>query len=213
LGRNCRPPPFRDLVRDFLPGFGFERAVLRRTVFRTGRSLLAAFPARAPTTPPTTAPTGPAILPIAAPVTAPAVCFGTGGNWISSDGRGLFFFSGFELSGINVNSCISSINYKDTSDDKADVALVKLKCPGTLTNSRHWFRVETLSDVLEVQWTTGRRYRISEEGRFLLEMPRKANFLKQAEQFEDDYNDNNYSNYVEDVSVHAVTNIRLGCGD
>jgi len=64
---------------------------------------------------------------------------------------------------------------------------------------------------LEVQWTTGRRYRISEEGRFLLEMPRKAKFLKQAEQFEDDYNDNNYSNYVEDVSVHAVTNIRLGC--
>jgi hypothetical protein len=38
----------------------------------------------------------------------------------------------------------------------------------------------------------------------------KANFLKQAEQFEDDYDDNDYSNYVEDVSVHAVTDIRLG---
>jgi len=46
-----------------------------------------------------------------------------------------------------------------------------------------------------------------------LQSPSKANFLKQTEQFEDDYNDNNYSNYVEDVSVHAVTNIRLGCGD
>jgi hypothetical protein len=46
-----------------------------------------------------------------------------------------------------------------------------------------------------------------------LQLPRKANFLKHAEQFEDDYDDNNYSDYVEDVSVHAVTNIRLGCGD
>jgi hypothetical protein len=30
------------------------------------------------------------VLPIAAPVTAPTVCFGIGGTWISSDGRGLF---------------------------------------------------------------------------------------------------------------------------
>jgi len=45
-----------------------------------------------------------------------------------------------------------------------------------------------------------------------LQLPRKANFLKQAEQFEDDYDDNNYSDYVEDASVHAVTDIRLGCG-
>ena len=37
--------------------------------------------------------------------------------------------------------------------------------------------------------------------------------LEQAEQFEHDYDNNNYSDYVEDVSVHAVTNIRLGCGD
>jgi hypothetical protein len=42
-----------------------------------------------------------------------------------------------------------------------------------------------------------------------LQLPRRANFLKQAEQFEDDYDDNNYSDYVEDVSVHAVTNISL----
>lgn len=105
FARNRRPLSFRDLVRDFFPGCRLsaplEGAELRRTTFRTGRSLLAAFPARAPTTPPTTAPTGPTMLPIAAPVTAPAVCFGIGGTWIFSDGRGLFFFSGFEWSGIN----------------------------------------------------------------------------------------------------------------
>ena len=33
--------------------------------------------------------------------------------------------------------------------------------------------------------------------------------LKQAEQFEDDYDNNNYSDYVEDASVHAMTDIRL----
>ena len=83
LARNRCPPPFRDLARDFFTGWRFnarfEVALARLTAFRTGRSLVAAFPARAPTTPPTTAPTGPAMLPIAAPVTAPAVCFGIGG--------------------------------------------------------------------------------------------------------------------------------------
>jgi len=38
---------------------------------------------------------------------------------------------------------------------------------------------------------------------------RQGQFLKQAEQFEDDYDNNNYSDYVEDASVHAVTDIRL----
>jgi len=41
-------------------------------------------------------------------------------------------------------------------------------------------------------------------------LPQKANFLKQTEQFEDDYDDNDYSNYVEDASVHAVTDTKLG---
>jgi hypothetical protein len=71
LPRNDRPPPFRDLVSDCFTdrrlSSPFEPAVARLTVFRTGRTLLAAFPARAPTTPPTTAPSGPAMLPIAAP--------------------------------------------------------------------------------------------------------------------------------------------------
>ncbi len=81
LARNRRLPPFYDLGRDFFTGCRFrarfETALARLTAFRTGRSLVAAFPARAPTTPPTMAPTGPAILPIAAPVTAPAVCLGS----------------------------------------------------------------------------------------------------------------------------------------
>jgi hypothetical protein len=42
------------------------------------------------------------------------------------------------------------------------------------------------------------------------QLPARAKFLKQAEQFEDDYDNNNYSDYVEDVSVHAVTDIRRG---
>jgi hypothetical protein len=37
-----------------------------------------------------------------------------------------------------------------------------------------------------------------------------SQFLEQAEQFEHDYNNNNYSNYVEDASVHAGTDIRIG---
>jgi hypothetical protein len=107
LACNRRPPAFRDLVGDFFIdcrlSAPFETAVARLTAFRTDRPLLAPFPARAPTTPPTTAPSGPAMLPIAAPVTAPTVCFGIGGTWISSDGRGLSFFSGFECSGTNIN--------------------------------------------------------------------------------------------------------------
>ncbi len=51
--------------------------------------------------------------------------------------------------------------------------------------------------------------RISDDGPWFAAATCKANFLKQAEQFEDDYDNNNYSDYVEDASVHAVTDIRL----
>jgi len=133
LARNRRPPPFRDLVRDFFTGrrlsAPFETAVARLTAFRTGRPSAAAFPMTAPITPPTTAPAGPAMLPIAAPVTAPAVCFGIGGTWISSDDWGLFFFSGFGWSGINGWLLNIFVGYKDTSDDKVDIAVTKLKMP------------------------------------------------------------------------------------
>ena len=129
LARNRRPPPFRDLGRDFFTGCRlsapFETAVARLTAFRTGRPSAAAFPTTAPITPPMTAPAGPAMLPIAAPVTAPAVCFGIGGTWISSDDGGLFFFSGFGWSGINVEFLNIFVRYKDTSDDNVDIALTK----------------------------------------------------------------------------------------
>ena len=140
LARNRRPPPFRDLVGDFFSGgrlsARFETAVARLTAFRTGRPPAAAFPTTAPITPPTTAPAGPAMLPIAAPVTAPAVCFGIGGTWISSDDGALFFFSGFGWSGINGGFLNIFVRYKDTSDDKVDIAVTKLKCHATLIRNR-----------------------------------------------------------------------------
>ncbi len=69
--------------------------------------------------------------------------------------------------------------------------------------------METLSAVWKPNGPPDVATSISEEDPFLLETSRKANFLKQAEQFEDDYDNNNYSDYVEDISVHAVTDIRL----
>jgi hypothetical protein len=39
----------------------------------------------------------------------------------------------------------------------------------------------------------------------LLAIAAQGQLLKKAEQFEYDYDNNNYSNYIEDVSVHAVT--------
>jgi hypothetical protein len=77
------------------------------------------------------------MLPIAAPVTAPAVCFGIAGTWIFSDDGALFFFSGFGWSGINGGFLNIFVRYKDTSDDKVDLALTKLKqCPVTLIANR-----------------------------------------------------------------------------
>ncbi len=37
----------------------------------------------------------------------------------------------------------------------------------------------------------------------------QSEFLEQAEQFEHDYDNDDYSDYVEDVSVHAGTGIRI----
>jgi hypothetical protein len=74
------------------------------------------------------------MLPIAAPVTAPAVCFGIGGTWISSDDDALFFFSGFGWSGISGGFLNIFVRYKDTSDDKVDIALTKLK----MRCNTHW---------------------------------------------------------------------------
>ena len=50
--------------------------------------------------------------------------------------------------------------------------------------------------------------RISNDGSSAVAVAARP-ILKQAEQFEDDYDNNNYSDYVEDASVHAMTDIRL----
>ena len=52
--------------------------------------------------------------------------------------------------------------------------------------------------------------RISNEDPSLLAIAAQGQLLKKAEQFEYDYDNNNYSDYIEDVSVHAGTDIRLG---
>jgi len=54
--------------------------------------------------------------------------------------------------------------------------------------------------------------RISDDGPWFAAAICKANFLKQAEQFEDDYDNNNDSDYIEDASVHAVWISDWVCG-
>jgi hypothetical protein len=207
LARNRRPPALPDLDKDFFTGCRlsvlFETAVARLTAFRTGRPSATAFPTRAPITPPTTAPVGPAMLPIAAPVTAPAVCFGIGGTWISSNDGGLFSFS---WSGINADSSRSSIRYKDISDDKVDIAVTKLKCPVALIRNRQ-LTSSSRSTVGFSSTLTMKRWpsRCLSATKILRswQLQRQGQLLEQAEQFEHDYDNDNYSDYVEDVSVHA----------
>ena len=104
------------------------------------------------------------------------------------------------------DSSISSIRYKDISDDKGDIAVTKLKCPVALIRNRQTdfefeghcqLFVDTDNETLSVAM------RISNEDSSLLAIYRQANSLEQAEQFEHDYDNNNYSDYVEDVSIHA----------
>ena len=102
---------------------------------------------------------------------------------------------------------ISSISYKDTSDDKVDVALTKVKCPRMLIGTRQLIPVDTVSS-LEVQRIAERHTFLSGEDPLLPAIAPQSH-LKETEQFKDDYDDNNYSDYVEDASIHAVTNISL----
>jgi hypothetical protein len=102
------------------------------------------------------------------------------------------------------------VRYKDTSDDKVDVALTKLKCYRTLIAPRQLISSRNTASCLEVtmnRWASPRAS-ATKILRSWQSHP-EANFLKQAEQFEDDYDNNNYSDYVEDASVHAETDIRL----
>jgi len=46
--------------------------------------------------------------------------------------------------------------------------------------------------------------RINDDGPWFAAATCKANFLKQAEQFKDDYDNNNYSDYVEDAFLFML---------
>jgi hypothetical protein len=72
------------------------------------------------------------------------------------------------------------------------------------SNSRNSVSFGTNNETLSVA------IRISSDGSLLETVAFKANFLKQAEQFENNYDNNNYSNYVEDASVHALTEYQIG---
>ena len=45
---------------------------------------------------------------------------------------------------------------------------------------------------------------LSNEESSSVEIHQRGRLLEQAEHFEDDHNNDNYSDYIEDASVHAV---------
>jgi hypothetical protein len=51
--------------------------------------------------------------------------------------------------------------------------------------------------------------RVRNEEASSLGIHQQSRFLKQAEQFEDDHDNDNYPDYVKDASVHAETVIRV----
>jgi len=105
------------------------------------------------------------------------------------------------------DSLISSIRYKDISDEKGDIAATKLKCPVALVRNRQTdfeferhcqLFVDTDNETLAVA------IRVSNENSSPWQSHQQSRLLEKAEQFEDDYDNDNYSDYVEDASVHAV---------
>ena len=76
---------------------------------------------------------------------------------------------------------ISSISYKDTSDDKVDVALQNLRCPRTLIGSPQRIRVKTLSALWKCNELLSVVTRVSNEDPSLLAITARTTFLKQAE--------------------------------
>jgi hypothetical protein len=103
-------------------------------------------------------------------------------------------------------SLISSICYKDISDHKGDIAVTKLKCPVALIRNRQTdfeferhcqLFVDTDNETLAVAMLT------SNGDSSPAAIDPQGHILEQAEQFENDYDNNNYSDYVEDASVHA----------
>jgi hypothetical protein len=104
------------------------------------------------------------------------------------------------------------VRYKDTSNDNVDIALTNLKMPcDTHQRPTPDFDFEKHCQLFRTDnETLSAAMRISNDGPWFAAATCNASFLKQAEQFEDDYDNNNYTDYVEDASVHAVTDIRLG---
>jgi hypothetical protein len=105
------------------------------------------------------------------------------------------------------DSSISSIRYKDISDDKVDIAVTKSKCPVTLIRNRELTsssrKTVSFSSALTMKrWAS----RCASATTILTRgnCARQGQLLEEAEQFEHDYDNDNYADYVEDVSVHAV---------
>jgi len=100
---------------------------------------------------------------------------------------------------------------QDTHDN-IDIALTNLKMPCDthqrpkcdFESEKHCQFLGTDNETLSVAM------RISDDGPWFAAAICKANFLKQAEQFEDDYDNNNDSDYIEDASVHALTGYQIG---
>jgi hypothetical protein len=107
------------------------------------------------------------------------------------------------------NSSIS-IRYKDISDDRVDIAVTKLKCPAALIRNRRAWRQLTSSSgncerfVGTDNETLSVAIRVSNEDASPWQSHQQGQLLEQAKQFEDDYDYDNYSDYVEDASVHAA---------
>jgi hypothetical protein len=110
------------------------------------------------------------------------------------------------------DSSISSIRYKDISDDKLDIAVTRLRCPVAVIRNRPArgqqltsssrnnvsFFVGTDNETLSVA------IRVRNEDSSPRAIDQQGRLLEKAKQFEHDDDNDNYSDYVEDASVHVV---------
>jgi hypothetical protein len=100
---------------------------------------------------------------------------------------------------------ISSLSYKDTSDDEVDAVLTKLKCPRTLIGARSPDFESKHCQLFGSDGEPAECRHAHWPEKFFAPCTCRArpNLLKKPEQFEYDYDNNNYSDYIEDVSVHG----------
>ena len=108
------------------------------------------------------------------------------------------------------DSSISSICYKDISDDKADVAVTKSKCPVPLIRNRRAWATTDFEFEKECQLFVGTdnetlnvAIRVRNEDSSPAAIDPQGRLLEKAKQFKHDDDNDNYSDYVEDASVHA----------